>query len=244
MFADRLPQPNEKTRGILNRIAAFAAGLMILFVLLLTSVQALCLWVPNFWRNEYQKYNTPANVNGEMSLDDAVHVTEDMLDYCIGKLDSLDDSEASIDDVKVPFFNEREKKHLADCRDLFMKGLRARSVCILLIIGLGIYLYVHLGKRAALRALSAGYLKALSAVFILAVIIAIASFIDFTTVFTIFHKIFFNNDLWILDPAKDNLINIMQEEVFRDAAMYIGGIWIAASAILCVVASKALMKNQ
>jgi hypothetical protein len=57
-----------------------------------------------------------------MSLDDAVHVTEDMLDYCIGKIDTLDDTEATIDGVTAPFFTEREKSHLADCRELFMAG--------------------------------------------------------------------------------------------------------------------------
>jgi integral membrane protein (TIGR01906 family) len=55
--------------------------------------------------------------------------------------------------------------------------------------------------------------------------------IDFTQVFTVFHHIFFDNDLWILYPDRDNLINIMQEDVFSDAAMWIAGIWLAASAL-------------
>ena len=46
-----------------------------------------------------------------------------------------------------------------------------------------------------------------------------------------FHHIFFDNDLWILYPDKDNLINIMQEDVFSDAAMWIAGIWLAAAAV-------------
>lgn len=235
MFADRLPKPNKKMRNILSRVAAFAIGLMILFTSLLTAIQAVCFWIPNWWRMEYAKYDTPSNVRGEMSLDDAVHVTEDMLDYCIGKLDTLDNTEASIDGVKTPFFTEREKMHLADCRELFMKGLRARMICLLLIVGLSIYLYVHLGKRGALLALSAGYLKALTASAVVALIIAIASVIDFTAVFTLFHKIFFDNDLWILYPEEDNLINIMQEDVFADAAMWIGGILTAVSGILTAV---------
>ena len=244
MFADRLPKTSDKTRSVLIRIAAFAAGLMLLFVLLLTSTQALCFWIPGWWRMEYTKYNTPANVQGEMSMDDAVHVTEDMLDYCIGKLDTLDNTEATIDGVKAPFFTEREKQHLADCRELFMKGMRAIYICILMIIGLCIYIFVHLGKKDCLRALAKGYLRTCAAVLAFALIVLVASMIDFTAVFTLFHKIFFNNDLWILNPSKDNLINIMQEDVFADAAMYIGFMWVFVSALLAVIAAVILRKTK
>ena len=82
MFLDKVP--SVKNTELSSRVAAFAASLLILFILLLTATEALCFWVPNWWRNEYAKYDTPSNVRGEMSLDDAVHVTEDMLDYCVG----------------------------------------------------------------------------------------------------------------------------------------------------------------
>lgn len=44
---------------------------------------------------------------------------------------------------------------------------------------------------------------------------------DFTKYFVIFHHIFFNNDLWLLDPATDLLINIVPEPFFVDTASYI-----------------------
>ena len=94
---------------ITHRIAAFICGLCLLLVLLITATQAVCYWIPDWWRNEYAKYDTPSNVRGEMSLDDAVHVTEDMLEYCIGRRDTLDDTEAAIDGVTAPFFTDSEK---------------------------------------------------------------------------------------------------------------------------------------
>ena len=45
---------------------------------------------------------------------------------------------------------------------------------------------------------------------------------DFTRYFTIFHQIFFDNDLWILDPRTDLLINIVPEPFFVDTAARIG----------------------
>lgn len=232
---------------VTHKIAAFIWGLCLIFILLITSLQAVCYWIPGWWRNEYAKYDTPQYVNGEMSLDDAVHVTEDMLEYCIGRLDTLDDTTATIDGVTRPFFTQREKSHLYDCRVLFQKGIRARVIAILLFIGLAFYVYAHSGGntdgpdpaerdkqkvKSAAAALSRGYLRALLFTAVLAVIIAIMCAIDFTRVFTEFHHIFFDNDLWILYPDKDNLINIMQEAVFFDAAKWIAGIWLAVCAVL------------
>ena len=215
-----------------HNIAAFICGLCLLFVLLITAFQAVCYWVPDWWRNEYAKYNTPSNVRGEMSLDDAVHVTEDMLEYCIGRLDTLDDTEATIDGVTAPFFTDREKSHLADCRVLFQKGLRARVIACLLLIAFAMFIYVHNGKKKTPVLLARGYLRSLGFIAVLAAAVAVLCVIDFTQVFTVFHHIFFDNDLWILYPDKDNLINIMQEDVFSDAAMWIAGIWLAADLII------------
>ena len=229
--------------GITHNIVAFVCGLCLLLILLITATQAVCYWVPDWWRNEYARYDTPSNVRGEMSLDDAVHVTEDMLEYCIGRLDTLDDTEATIDGVTAPFFTEREKAHLADCRELFLKGIKARVIACLLLAAFVIFIYVHNGKQKASVLLAEGYLRSLGFVAVLAVIIAILCIIDFTRVFTVFHHIFFDNDLWILYPDRDNLINIMQEDVFSDAAMWIAGIWLAADAVFAA-ASVAVIRNS
>lgn len=44
---------------------------------------------------------------------------------------------------------------------------------------------------------------------------------DFSKYFIVFHKIFFNNDLWVLDPRTDMLINIVPEGFFFDTAAQI-----------------------
>ena len=221
-----------------HNIAAFICGLCLLLILLITALQTVCYWIPDWWRSEYAKYDTPSNVRGEMSLDDAVHITEDMLEYCIGRLDTLDDTEATIDGVTAPFFTDREKAHLADCRELFLKGIKVRVIACLLLAAFVIFIYVHNGKQKTSVLLAKGYLRSLGFIVVLAAIIAVLCVIDFTHVFTVFHHIFFDNDLWILNPNEDNLINIMQEDVFSDAAMWIAGIWLIADALIaaaCVI---------
>ena len=229
---------------ITHSIAAFVCGLCLLLILLITSLQAVCYWIPDWWRNEYAKYDTPSNVRGEMSLDDAVHVTEDMLEYCIGRLDTLDDTEATIDGVTAPFFTDREKSHLADCRELFLKGIKARVIACLLLAALAIYIYVHCGKQKTSVLLAKGYLRSLGFAAVLAAIIAVLCVIDFTRAFTVFHHIFFDNDLWILYPDKDNLINIMQEDVFSDADMWIAGIWLAVAAVFAAASIFAVRRSS
>lgn len=226
-----------------HRAAAFVCGLCLLLVLLITSVQAVCYWIPDWWRNEYAKYDTPSKVNGTMSLDDAVHVTEDMLEYCIGRPDTLDNSMATIDGVTKPFFTEREKSHLADCRAFFLGAIRVRIMACLFMIAFAIYIYVHNGKEKTPVLLAQGWLGSLGFAVVAAVVIGIFCAIDFTKAFTVFHHIFFDNDLWILYPDKDNLINIMQEEVFSDAAKWIAGIWLAAAAVITAVAIAVLRRH-
>ena len=247
-------------KGKINeRIAAFAAGILLLIVILITSTQAVCYWIPDWWHNEYAKYNTPQYVTGEMSLDDAVYITEQMLEYCIGRIDTLDDTEATIDGVTAPFFTEREKQHLADCRNIFLGAVRFRIIALLLIVGFLIAVWFSVRKRyedgtdesrsspglkaCYARILARGYVLALAAMVVFAVFLVILGMNDFTFLFTKFHHVFFDNDLWILDPRVDNLVNVMQESVFADAAIWIGSIWAAVAVVLAAVSAYILHKR-
>lgn len=235
---------SEGARGIIERVMAFVCGLCLIIIILLTATQAVCYWIPDWWRNEYAKYDTPSNVRGEMSLDDTVHITEDMLEYCMGRLDTLDDTEATIDGITSPFFTDREKQHLSDCRELFGRALRARIIAALLLTAFLLYLYVHSGMRNMLVMAARGYIRSLTAVILCAVMVLLIALHDFTYIFTVFHHIFFDNDLWILYPDKDNLINIMQEDVFADAAIWIGSISLAICALLAVLSIAIMRKRE
>ena len=103
---------------------------------------------------------------------------------------------------------------------------------------------MHNSREKTLRIMARGYLYSFAAVIMLALCIVIMAVIDFTFVFTEFHHLFFDNDLWILYPDKDNLINIMQEQVFADAAVWIGCIFAAVSVILALIAGMILKKGK
>ncbi|MBQ6389940.1 MAG: DUF1461 domain-containing protein [Mogibacterium sp.] len=253
-----------KGKGYNEYAAAFFCGIFLLIILLITSTQAVCYWIPDWWRTEYAKYNTPQYVTGEMSLDDAVYITDQMLEYCIGRLDTLEDTEATIDGVTAPFFTEREKLHLADCRVIFLGAVRVRLILILVIIGLLFAVWFSIRSRHAKRSgddaidpdlmsyvgrrfsrtLACGYLAALIVLLVAALLIVLMGMEDFTLLFTRFHHVFFDNDLWILDPRHDNLVNVMQESVFADAAIWIGSIWAASAVLLAVISGVILGKTS
>ena len=58
---------------------------------------------------------------------------------------------------------------------------------------------------------------------------------DFTKYFTIFHEIFFTNDLWLFDPATDYMIRMLPEGFFYDMVMRIGAIFTGLLLLLAAV---------
>ena len=56
---------------------------------------------------------------------------------------------------------------------------------------------------------------------LLLVIIALLAYIDFNKYFTYFHLIFFSNDLWILNPETDLMIQMLPEDFFIGIAIKI-----------------------
>ena len=62
-----------------------------------------------------------------------------------------------------------------------------------------------------------------------------ALIVDFNTAFTVFHEIFFTNDLWLFDPAEDYMIRMLPEGFFYDMALRIGGIFIISMLIFLAV---------
>ena len=50
-----------------------------------------------------------------------------------------------------------------------------------------------------------------------------------------FHHIFFDNDLWLFDPATDYMIRMLPEGLFYDMVMRIGAIFVGGLAVVLVL---------
>lgn len=69
---------------------------------------------------------------------------------------------------------------------------------------------------------------------IFGVIVGIVAMSDFDAAFTLFHKILFNNDYWLINPFIDPIINIFPEKYFAALAAEIGIILAFAGTLLVV----------
>ena len=194
----------------------------LIIALLFTSMKFVCYHDYSMYQEEYEKYNVLANLPGGVRMtgeNSLMSVTEHMMKYLIGDKDTPD-LQTPIDTAEGTrnFFVERELLHMADCRNLFIKALQIRYICIMFAIFLFIYgRYAIIKESETFRkATGKGMLIGAAAFFIIIIALAIYMLTNFDRAFVQFHEIFFNNDLWLLDPRESLLINILPQDFFFD----------------------------
>lgn len=216
--------------------------ILVPLVSLLTDVQ-LVAYDRDYYRAEYDKYGIPEHIG--MSMDNLMEATEQLLLYLDNKRDDLN-FKASFNYGEEEFFSPRDKLHMIDVRGLFVKGRLFRDISLIYI---AVFIMLLLRKkpfRNQLRKL-ARHGVAVSAAGIAPVIVLIILMkIDFYRYFTVFHEIFFTNDLWLLDPAADRLINIFPQDFFTDMAFSISYLYIAemAAILICSLIALKLVKSN
>lgn len=211
----------------LNHILGILCAFCLMVIFLITSVEAVAYWTPGYYEAEYTKYGVADTVH--MEMDDLLDVTDEMMAYLRGNREDLH-VPTIVDGQPREFFNEREIAHMEDVRGLFLAAIALRRICVLVIL---LCLGLLIWRKAPLRRLLPRMLCAgASAFLLLTVLLAGIISTDFTKYFVIFHKIFFNNDLWILNPDTDLLINIVPEPFFMDTAARIGLTFAGLTALL------------
>lgn len=189
----------------------------LMIVLLITSIEAVVYWTPGYFEKEYKKYQVTEAV--QMEMEDLLDVTHEMMAYLRGEREDLH-VPTVVAGMSRDFFSEREIAHMEDVQGLFLAALVIRRVCIGVIASSMLLLVLLKARLSQMlpRFLCVGTVTFFVVLAALAGIIAT----DFTKYFIIFHQIFFNNDLWLLDPRTDLLINIVPEPFFVDTAARIG----------------------
>lgn len=197
----------------------------LMLVFLITSIEAVVYWTPGYFEAEYTKYQVLDDLP-PMTIEDLLVVTDEMMAYLRGNREDLHVF-TTMGGQNVEFFNAREIAHMEDVRDLFIGGLWLRRIGLAFTAGyallLGLWCKKDLERKAILKTSVPGSLCLGTGLFFAAAI-TIAAIIasDFSKYFIVFHHIFFDNDLWILNPATDMLINIVPEPFFMDTALRIG----------------------
>lgn len=181
-------------------------------VLLLTDVEVITFDL-NFYEKKYEEYNI-SEVTG-IEKNNLMIITSEMLNYLKGNREDLI-MFTEVNGNTEQVFEEREILHMVDVKDLFSKGYVIRNTMIIvLIISLG---WLVIFNRGAI-----GKSLIISSIWpmVLMCILAILMYVDFHKYFTYFHHIFFTNDLWLLDPNTDILIQMLPLEFFSSIAFKI-----------------------
>lgn len=216
-------------KSLLLRLLAFLAGLGILITLMLSAVQ-LVAFDRGRYERAYQQYDR-ASVIG-IDEQELMAVTDQLLDYLRGRAPSLE-MEATILGERQPVFGKRELLHMEDVQKLFTAGFSLRRAAMILAL-CGIILLFFLQKRRMLYMLSWGYIAALGCFILFAAVVGVAMAADFTRAFTIFHELLFTNDLWLLDPYTDVLIQMFPQVFFEEMAAAILG-WMSFAVLVPAV---------
>jgi integral membrane protein (TIGR01906 family) len=109
-----------------------------------------------------------------------------------------------------PYFNENELVHLKDVREII-------RLCFIVLMAsaviLGLCILILLVKKdinELLASVQAGGISSLVIVFVLGVV----SVISFDALFVKLHEVMFNNNLWLMNPRTDIVINLFPQGLF------------------------------
>ncbi|MGO1652597.1 TIGR01906 family membrane protein [Senegalia sp. (in: firmicutes)] len=166
-----------------------------------------------FYENKFEEYSIYDKTKIEKK--DLIIVTKEMLDYMKGNRKNLI-IEAKVNGKEEIVFGERERKHMVDVKDLFEKGFMIRNLSLILFI-ISLFLVIKFYKKTLYKLLISASILPL----IIMSIFGIAISIDFNKYFTIFHEILFTNDLWLLNPKTDILIQMLPLDFFYSISIRI-----------------------
>lgn len=224
---------------IVNRILGLIAALAMIVILLITSFEIAAYSNFNWYLEEYSKYEVFDDL--EMEAEDVMHVTKEMMAYLRGNREDLV-VETIVNGNAREFFNDREKAHMVDVQNLFLGGLDLR-------LGAGVVL---IGALVVIVFTKADWKKLLPQSFLIGVggfisllgIFACLIAKDFHKYFFLFHEIFFDNDLWLLDPDTDLMIRMLPEGFFFDMVVRISTIFAVLLAAMLLISIITLITQR
>lgn len=205
-------------RRILGAVLAVSAALA-----LLTLITDALAGSPQLMLSLMERHAPPENTG--LAAEDYPQAATMIAGYLSGETDTFQLS-ATVDGVATEAaFNAKEQEHMADVRALFQldRGVALGAVALSLVCLTACYL-LRRPDRQAMR----GFRDGLRAVLTALAALLVWGAVDFDSLFILFHRLAFTNDLWLLDPATDLLIRLMPTDFFVHYAALIGGSWLGA----------------
>ena len=221
-----------------KKLGYIILGILLSIILLLTSIEIVAFNLTHY-RKSFDKYNITEATS--MDMENLEYTIDDLLKYLKDDKEELD-TRAVIKGEEREVFGNREKLHMVDVKELFMKGRLIRNISIPLIIIISFFIIRN--DKYWRKGLSKTLLyTAICNIVILATLLILMA-IDFYKYFTYFHLIFFTNDLWLLNPNTDVLIQMVPEAFFYDTAVKIIIYFVGSLTILGLLGLYSIKRNK
>ena len=224
---------------VVHRILGAVSGIAMLAVLLITSFEIGAYSSYGWYEKEYEKYDVFTDL--EMENPDVMKVTTEMMAYLRGDRKDLE-VPTIVNGKEREFFNDREKAHMEDVQKLFLGGLWVRRGAVLLL--LAVIAVIVRTKADWKTLLPKSFLYVLGSFMVITLGAGLLFLSDFNKYFTIFHEIFFDNDLWLLDPRTDLLIRMLPEGFFLDMVVRIGLLFLSMLIALSAISIVFLIRQR
>lgn len=170
-----------------------------------------------FFKEKFSEYKV------EQKIPQAVSLHEKVINFITGKNNELPND-----------FNEREKQHLWDVRNIIkISTILLYALIILFVLLLLISAFILKVNNFITNFVG----KVLVFGGFLTIVLAAALFFlinsDFTAAFESFHKLFFQQGTYSFNPAKEIIVNLYPEQLFMDIGIRMSKwVIIASSAII------------
>ena len=203
------------------RFIAISKFLMIFILpfILVLGVAEFTIFDDKFFQREFSEFGVQKDVPQAVSLHEKV------INFLKGRTNELPED-----------FNEREKQHLLDVRNV----IRILTALLYIFVILFASLFVTSARILKANSLITNFIGKVLVFggFLAIVFTAILFFLissDFSTTFESFHKIFFEKGTYLFDPAKEIIVRLYPEELFMDLALKISKGVVLASVIVVML---------
>lgn len=153
----------------------------------------------------------------QMSEEDTQKVVSSMVSYVKGNNETLQVT-VSVSGETKGFFNDRELQHIEDVRELVGKLKTVVIICGMIALA-GV---IFLARKKWLVFLAKGYFAALALIAGIGATIGIMAVVNVKKVIRGFHELFFDNRLWIMNPAIDKVVWFFTDEMYVYALIRVG----------------------
>jgi integral membrane protein (TIGR01906 family) len=128
---------------------------------------------------------------------------------------------------------------MIDVRNLYLAvhGVKYAGIAVFLLL---LFIVFRLSRKGMIRCLAKGYLIAAAICLALFLFLLFLIVRDFNGFWTNLHYLFFANELWLLDPKTDILIQMLPEQFFYDLVVKIVRLFIFETVVLAIMSGIAL----